>query len=96
MLDAGEKNRKIEIEFKLSPISGSAKSDSGMLDPTLFKGGNSLWAKMETQTCLWRLEYDKGVLPGGLKGRWTSYSQLLRHVVEYMKRRNVHIVEIKD
>lgn len=89
-------NRSIDIEFVIRPISGSAKSNTGMLDRSLFTGGNTLHAKMDTQTCLWYLEYEMGGLPMPLRQKYTGYAPLLKHVTEYLKSRNAHITEVKD
>lgn len=92
-----KENRKTDITLVLRPIEGKkALSSIGLLDPRLFKGGNSLHAVMDTQTCLWSLHYECGIPPEAFRQRFTSYSQLMKFVIEYMKGRNIEIAEIID
>ena len=72
------------------------KSSTGMVDTSLFTGGNKLHAKMEDDTCLWYLKYDNGILPQPLKVKFTSFPQLKRHAEEYFKNRNIEIKEVID
>jgi hypothetical protein len=57
---------------------------------------NALRAVMDPETCLWILKMEKGVLPGGLKGKWTSFPRLYNHVQTYLKHKGVEIVGVKD
>lgn len=89
--------RKTDIILILKPIEGKkALTSSGIVDSTLFSGDNNLHAKMDTQTCLWYPEMDKGVLPPQLKQRFTSFHKLHDFVKTYYNRRNIDIVEIRD
>jgi hypothetical protein len=72
------------------------KSSTGMVDTSLFTGGNKLHAKMEDETCFWYLKYDNGILPQPLKVKFTSFPQLKRHAEEYFKNRNIEIKEVID
>lgn len=91
-----KENRKIDIELVLKPRKGGGVHESGLVDRNLFTGDNTLHAKMDTQTCLWRLEYDKGSLPKPLKTKFTGWVPLINYVTAYMDKRNVDIVEIRD
>lgn len=91
-----KENRKTDVILVLRPKDGQGKSSAGLLDPDLFVGKNTLHAKMDTQTCLWSLNYDKGILPQALKQRFTSFDLLMQHVTRYMAGRNVEIVEVID
>lgn len=92
-----EKNRKIDIILVLKPIDGKGPKDvTGLVDRQLFTGGNNLHAKMDIQTCLWSLSYDRGVLPQPLKQKFTGFAPLMKFVKEYMKNRNVEVAEILD
>lgn len=91
------KNRSTDIILKLKPIDGAPRSTQGIVDRSLFTGGNNLHAVMDIQTCLWHLKYDLGGLPPKLRGmQFTSLPLLLKYVKTYMKTRNVDIVEIID
>lgn len=81
----------------LSVIEGKdAKGTTGLVDTNLFTGTNKLHAKMDPQTSLWYLQYEKGILPEYLKQRFTTFSVLLKHIGEYFKKRNIEIKEVKD
>ena len=64
---------------------------SGMMDFT-----NTLHAVMDTQTTMWYMKYDHGILPEVLKQRFTSWSKLMGFVTEYFKRRNIKIEKVID
>jgi hypothetical protein len=85
-----------ERQLILEPIPGlDAKRNSGMVDVSLFTGGNKLWAKRDDQAGLWYFQYEKGVLPEPLKQRFTSFKVLNKFAEEYFKKRNIRIAEIK-
>lgn len=90
-----KENRKEDIVLVLKPI-GSAKHVSGLMDKRLFTGDNNLHAVMDTQTCLWSLRYDHGILPQSLKQKFTGYAPLIKYVTDYLKNRNIEITEVKD
>lgn len=72
-------------------------SSSGLLDNRLFTGEQNLVLKMDPETCLWSFQYtNNGLLPEGLKGKFTGFKAGLKHAEGYFKRRNVNIVEVKD
>jgi len=91
-----KENRKTDIVLVLKPIDGSPRHASGLIDRKLFTGENNLHAIMDTQTCLWRVQYEHGTVPEPLRQRFTSYAMLIKFVTDYMKRRNINIVEIRD
>lgn len=92
-----DKNRSTDIILVLKPVDGEKpKSVTGLVDPRLFTGENRLHAIMNTQTCLWHLAYDNGILPGALKQQWTGWDPLYKFTTAYFKRRNIEIVEVID
>lgn len=57
----------------------------------------NLNAKMDSENCLWSLHYDPPApTPPGLRGRWTSFSQLRSFLEGYYARRHTKIEEIVD
>jgi len=91
------KMRSSDRVLVVRPIEGkTAISTTGLLDNRLFTGGNTLHATMETESCLWRLRYDTGVLPEQLKQKFTSFRLLKQHADRYFLKRNLEIVEVKD
>jgi hypothetical protein len=84
--------------LKLRPMEGydpKAGSNS-MVDATLFTGGNDLHAVRDPVTCHWSLRYDHGVIPGALRGTYTSFSKLHDAVRLYFHKRNIEIKEVID
>jgi hypothetical protein len=75
----------------------STLSSTGMVDNRLFTGEQTLKMKQDPQTCLWTFQYtNTGLLPGGLEGKFTSFSAGMRHATEYFARRNIKISAVKD
>lgn len=72
------------------------KQGTGLMDPQSFGGNNPLHARMDTQTSLWYLQYERGVVPEPLKQKFTSFKAVLKHAGEYFKKRNIEIKEVKD
>lgn len=68
----------------------------GMVDNRLFSGENKLHAKMDATNCQWFLQYDSGLIPAPLQGRFTSFDKLKAHVESYFNRRNVKIKQVID
>lgn len=68
---------------------------SGVADPRLFTGENKLHAVMDPESCLWKLKYEMGIVPDGLKGTFTGFKALKKFADEYFGRRNIEIVENK-
>jgi hypothetical protein len=85
----------------LEQIEGkNPRGGNGIIDPRLFKGGedaNRLHAKMDMETCLWSLHYEKGAVPPALQGlRFTGFKKAKQFAEEYFAKRNVKITEVKD
>lgn len=79
----------------LAPIEGlSPKSSTGLVDSRLFTGGNKLHAVMDTQTCLWSLKYEEGLVPQALRQQFTSFKVLYKFAEDYFKKRNIEIKEV--
>lgn len=91
------KRRKTDRIIVLEQISKDKHADTGMVDTSLFKGGNQLHARQDSRTLFWTLHMEKGDVPGALKKqRFTTFKHLLDFVRNYFERRNARIVEIKD
>ena len=84
-------------ELIVRPMEGkqAKQSHTGLLDPGIFTGTNSLHAFMD-ETGLWFCKYERGILPEPLKQRFTSLSKLLSFTKDYFGKRNLEIVEVKD
>lgn len=92
------KMRSTDRVFVLEVIPGEkAKTNTGMVDPRLFKEGaegNRLHAIMDTQSSLWYLKYEKGGLPEPLKGMFTSFNKLKDFAERFFINRGVRITEV--
>lgn len=92
-----DKHRSPDRVLQLKIIDGTLpKTSTGLLDSRLFTKGNNLHAIQNSETTLWALRYDQGVLPQQLKQNFTSFKKLLQYVEVYLKGRNVEVAEIKD
>ncbi len=75
------------------PVLNSA----GAPDNRLFTGEQNVMLKMDPETCLWSFQYtNQGLLPEGLKGKFTGFKAGLKHAESYFQKRNVKIVEVKS
>jgi hypothetical protein len=93
----GTKMRSSDRQIVLRPIEGkSSLSSTKLIDNRLFTGDNTLHAKLDPQTMLWYMEYDKGGVPQPLKQRFTSFLKLMQSVREYFRSRNIEVVEVID
>lgn len=91
------KMRSTDRILVLSVMEGKKPLNTlGTQDPRLFSGENQLHAVMDTQSTLWRLKYDQGIIPPPLKGLFTSFKAILQHAREYYNKRNIEITEVKD
>ena len=98
--DSDQENSKMRSTDRvlvLREIPGQkVRATSGLVDPRLFKGENTLHVFMDSATCLWYFKYDFGVLPQQLKQGFTSFSRALEHARSYFKLRHIEITEVKD
>lgn len=69
-------------------------NSSGMVDPRLFQGGNSLHIVADTQTMLWYFKLDHGILPVPLQQRFTTFKKALEHAKDYYIKRNIEIEKV--
>lgn len=76
--------------------SKSPGTTTGIVDNRLFTNENTLRAVRDPVNSLWRLRYKTGLLPGPLKQKFTSFSELMRFAEAYFKKRNMKIVEVVD
>lgn len=81
----------------LEPTEGKiGKNAQGIVDPSLFTGGNQLHAKMDMESCLWTLHYEKGSVPPVLNNqRFTSFSKAKKAAEEYFAKRNIQVTTVK-
>lgn len=97
MIHNRDKLKKDDRVLVLKIIDGEKPLSSiGMVDKSLFTGGNNLHAKFDTQQGMWYCAYDRGAVPEAISSKWTSYSQLLFDVEAYLKKRNVEIEKVID
>lgn len=84
-----------ERELVIQPIAGKKVLDAGLVDPGIFKGTNKLRAFMNDHG-LWFMKYEHGLLPEPLKQQFTSISKLVAFTKDYLGKRNLEVVEVKD
>lgn len=71
------------------------KTSTGMVDTGLITGENKLHGRIDPQTMMWTLHYEKGAVPGGLRDqKWTSFAKMYKDVEFYFKNRNIKITEV--
>ena len=93
------KMRGNERAFVLELIDDKAPiSSTGLVDKRLFTGDNKIRAiRDEGSTNLWYFKYDKGDLPGVLKGvQFTKFDQAQKFLEKYFNTRNIKIKEVID
>jgi hypothetical protein len=92
-----DKLKKDDRVLVLKIIDGERPLTSlGMVDKSLFTGGNNLHAVADPQSGFWRCYYDHGKVPEALSGTWTSYERLLFDVEAYLRKRNIEIEKVID
>lgn len=90
------KNASTDRILVLNVIPGrDAKNNLGLVDKSLFTGGNQLHA-IQQDSGLWSLKYEKGALPEPLKQQFTGFNILLRFCKTYFEKRNLEITEVKS
>jgi hypothetical protein len=93
--------RATDRVLALSVIEGKqAQTAAGRTDNRQFTGKQTLHVKMDPHSSLWSFRYgdegQRGLLPGGLEGVFTSFSKAYAHAESYFQKRNVKITEVKD
>lgn len=68
----------------------------GLMDPKAFTGENKLHALMDTQTGLWSMKYERGIVPPQLKNKFTDFNSLKQHAEVYFNTRNIKIAKVID
>ena len=90
------KNHAPTREIIIKPMEGFKTLDSaGVVDTRLWKGGNSIYAIMGDGG-IWHFQYQSGILPEALQGKFTALSKLVTFAKEYFRKRNLEVVEVKD
>ncbi|MDE1830257.1 MAG: hypothetical protein KGI25_08040 [Thaumarchaeota archaeon] len=91
------KNKSNDRILVLEKIEGEKTlSSKGIVDNSLFNGENKLHAIIDTQTMLWHLKYENGIIPPSFKQQFTSWTKLMNFVTEYYRRRNIRIAKVID
>jgi hypothetical protein len=90
--------RSSDRVLELTPIEGkTALTNQGAPDKRLFTGEQKLHVRMDPSTTLWSLQWEtNGVLPGGLRGQFTSFKSALRHAEDYFFQRNIKVTKVVD
>lgn len=92
MSNLSSPDRVIKLEVKDDKLP---KTSTGMVDASLFTGENNLHARIDPQTMMWTVHYEKGAVPGGLRDqRWTSFAKLYKDLELYFNNRNINITEV--
>lgn len=92
-----DKTRSTERVLVVRPVEGEeVKTSKGIVDNRLWKGGNELVAVMDPTNCTWRLKYKAGAVPPQLRGIFTNFTKAYNTAEEYLKLRNLQIVEVID
>lgn len=91
------KMRQPDRILELSLIDPEKKNELGMVDPRLLDPTkNQIHIKMDMQTSLWSIHYEKGAVPQPLLGSYTSFSKAKEQCERYLANRNIKIVKIRD
>jgi hypothetical protein len=91
------KMKSADRVFVLEKMEGeNTKNTKGLIDNRLFSGENRLHAKMDPQNSQWYLQYDSGLIPAALQGRFTSFEKLREHVTMYFGTRNINVKQVID
>lgn len=90
--------RSIDRVLELAPMEGKpALTTQGTPDKRLFTGEQKLHVKMDPATTLWYFQWEQnGVLPGGLKGNFTSPKAAIKHAENYFFHRNIQVTKVID
>jgi len=70
--------------------------DVGLVDPQVFEGKNNLHLVMDPTTLLWSFKYERGVVPPNLRNKFTNFKMAKEHAEQYLRAKNIKIVDIKD
>lgn len=84
-------NRVLSLKIK---DGTKPKSSTGLVDTSLFSGGNSLHAIQDAG--LWTLKYAKGATPPLFRQKFTNFNSLLKWTTNYFALRNIEIKEVFD
>ena len=90
--------RSTDRVLELAPAANKTVLNSqGVPDKRLFTGEQKLHITMDPATCLWYCRWESnGVLPGGLKGSFTSFKSAIKHVENYFAHRNIQVTKVND
>lgn len=69
--------------------------DSGLLDPGLFDGKNSLNCIADSMTGMWSFKYEHGITPPALREKFTSFKIAKAYAEEYFKTKKIKIVDVR-
>lgn len=90
--------RSVDRVLELAPMEGKpALTNAGAPDKRLFTGEQKLHIKQDPNTTLWHFQWEQnGVLPGGLKGVFTSPKAAIKHAENYFFHRNIKVTKVID
>jgi len=71
-------------------------SSIGLIDSNLLKEENELYLVMNSQTLLWTFKYKVGGVPPILRQNFTNSNTAIKFITEYLKKRNIEVIEVKD
>lgn len=71
-------------------------NSSGMVDKRLFSGENKLHVILDPQEGLWSVKFEKGLTPGHLDQKFTTFRKAVDTIVQYYRKRNIEIDKIID
>lgn len=91
------KERSTDRILVIRPKQGQRViSSTGLFDPRLFTGGNTLHVVKDPARNLWNFKYTSGGLQEPLKGKYTNFESAYKVAKIYFDKRNAEIVEVID
>lgn len=82
--------------IKLEPID-EKKAAKSLIDPKLYKGGNTIRMIKDKSNGIWYFKYEHGGLPPALKDqRFTRYDDALKFVSAYFEKSGFKVTAVED
>lgn len=85
------KNNRVLVLERFDPKN----KDHGLVDPRVFTGANNLHLLSDDKG-MWSFKYDRGIPPAPLREKFTDPKSALNHATNYLKTKNIKIVEVLD
>lgn len=70
-------------------------STTGVVDRSLFTGGNEMFMDMGSEGTLWSLHYKSGNIPEPLRQKFTTARKALEAATAYFSTRNIRVKEVR-